>query len=110
MLVKNVKSDHVQVRLGAADGFVTIDAQEPQEYFLDQVVNVSGAMSEARGEKAAQPMTMPPLQVCDECLLLAQNQVGLRRDARLEGKSVSGEKMNTSIGGKFCSSWRELFG
>jgi hypothetical protein len=50
---------------------VAVDAQEPQEYFLYQVLDIGSTMAEARREEALQTLPMLPLQIRYERLLVA---------------------------------------
>jgi hypothetical protein len=70
-----MKGDHKQIRLGAAYGLVAVDAEESQEHLLYQVLDVGGAMAQAGRQKPAQPPSVLPLQVRNEGLLVAEDQV-----------------------------------
>jgi hypothetical protein len=71
MLVQNVKGNHEEIRLGAADRLVTIDAQEPQEDFLHQVLYVGGSMAQTGAQEPTQPLSVLSLQVRNKGALIA---------------------------------------
>jgi hypothetical protein len=66
-----MEGDHEQIGLGAANGLVAIDAQQPQENLLDQVLDVGAMTAQTGGKEPAQPLPMLPLQVRHERLFIA---------------------------------------
>ncbi len=79
VLMEYMKRDGEQIRFRTADRLEVIDAQQAEEYFLDEIRHVSRPVPEPGRKKPSQPLPMPLLDVGNKCLLIALLQNTTRK-------------------------------